>query len=236
MPRKKTTQKLVQATEDKPFTFPQVDAKPEIGTDPWEDDGLTLKQRRFCQYYVSEAAGNATKAAQLAGYRDDNLITLGGTAHENLKKPQIRGYISRLLAKQGMTPDFLKSRLAQLAQSSLDNMLTMDADGTVRVDLEQAARMGALGQLKELREDILPGGSGKDEVIRRTVKVHDPIRAIELLAKMLGMVTERHEVSVPNGGPVETQVKHTFDYDDFKRRFDDFAKRGGGRLSADNGN
>jgi hypothetical protein len=183
----------VQNSEDKPFTLPTVEVKPEIDDEPWGDDGLTFKQRRFCEVYVSEAAGNGVKAARLAGYSDSNDNVLHATAAENLRKPTIRSYISRLLARHGITPEFLKSRLAQLAQSSMENVCTLDANGKVIVDLEQAAKLGALGQVREISDDGVKIGAVEN--IKRKVKVHDPTRAIELLLKMQGLLVEKHEHS-----------------------------------------
>lgn len=49
---------------------------------------LTEKQRRFVDAYQGEAAGNATQAAKLAGYKgNDN--TVSSIATENLQKPAI---------------------------------------------------------------------------------------------------------------------------------------------------
>lgn len=185
---KRVTAKQVQAAEDKPFVASSVPVQAEIDEDAWGDDGLTLKQRRFCEYYVGEAGGVGVKAAKLAGYRDDNYHVLGATAHENLKKPKIRSYIGMLLARQGMTPDFLRSRLATLAAASMDNFATIGPDGDVQLDLRQAAELGALGQLKEIREEVVKG-DGKFTVLKRTIKVHDPIGAIRTLAEMHGMLS-----------------------------------------------
>jgi hypothetical protein len=193
-PSKRVTAKQVQATENLPApVLPQVQVKPEVDEDAWGPDGLTLKQRRFCEHYVTDAAGNGKKAARLAGYRDDNEHALEAQAYENLRKPALRGYISRLLAVQGMTPEYLQSRLAQIAQSSMENVCTLDANGKVVVDLEQAAKIGALGQLREISDDGVKIGAVEN--IKRKVKVHDPIRAIELLLKMHGLVIDNVKVS-----------------------------------------
>lgn len=194
-PSKRITTKHVQATENLPApAVPQVDAKPEIDEDPWDAEGLTLKQRRFCEAYVGPAAGNATRAAQMAGYRDDNRHSLEATASENLRKPALRSFIGRLIARQGVGVEYLKSRLAQLAQSSLDNCCTIDRDGEVVVDMKMAAELGALGQIKELSDEILKTG-GECSTIRRKVKLHDPTKAIELLLRMHGAIIDRHEHS-----------------------------------------
>lgn len=56
---------------------------------------LTEKQRRFVDAYLGEAAGNATEAARLAGYKgNDNTLASVGT--ENLRKPAIAEAITLL--------------------------------------------------------------------------------------------------------------------------------------------
>jgi hypothetical protein len=52
--------------------------KPEDeGDAPWDEDWLTLKQRLFVKAFVGPAAGNATKAAEMAGYSDSNRQRAG---------------------------------------------------------------------------------------------------------------------------------------------------------------
>lgn len=52
---------------------------------------LTPKQKVFCEVYIQTT--NATEAARQAGYKG-NAQTLGAIGSENLKKPQIKEYIS----------------------------------------------------------------------------------------------------------------------------------------------
>lgn len=49
---------------------------------------LTIKQERFCKYYVVNT--NGTQAAIKAGYSEDSAAEI---ASENLRKPQIRARI-----------------------------------------------------------------------------------------------------------------------------------------------
>lgn len=56
---------------------------------------LREKQRKFVDAYMGEAAGNATEAARLAGYKG-NDVTLGQVGAENLKKPQILAAIEEI--------------------------------------------------------------------------------------------------------------------------------------------
>lgn len=53
--------------------------------------GLSLKQQRFCEFYV--ISGNATDAAKRAGYSAKTAYSIGT---ENLKKPEIQKYLSEL--------------------------------------------------------------------------------------------------------------------------------------------
>ena len=52
---------------------------------------LSLKQQKFCEYYVQ--SGNATEAAKKAGYSEKTAYSIGT---ENLKKPEIENYIKEL--------------------------------------------------------------------------------------------------------------------------------------------
>lgn len=54
-------------------------------------DKLTLKQKRFCEYYVQ--TGNATESAKRAGYSEKTAYRTGA---DNLKKPQICAYIQEI--------------------------------------------------------------------------------------------------------------------------------------------
>lgn len=49
---------------------------------------LTEKQRKFVEAYMGAAAGNATEAARLAGYKGNNE-TLAQVGAENIRKPYI---------------------------------------------------------------------------------------------------------------------------------------------------
>lgn len=58
---------------------------------------LTEKQRRWVEFYMGEADGNATEASRLTGYKgsDNTLRVVGG---ENLLKPAIQAAIAERVA------------------------------------------------------------------------------------------------------------------------------------------
>lgn len=60
-----------------------------------KDGQLSQKQRRFIDFFMGEAAGNATRAAELAGYSHKTAHQIGA---ENIRKPQIAAAIEVLVA------------------------------------------------------------------------------------------------------------------------------------------
>lgn len=186
---KKIAKRQVQSTEDAKF-IPKVEAKPEIDCDPVEDDGLTLRQREFVKAITGPARGNATRAAEMAGYASENRNALKATASELLAKPCVQEAISHALAAKRATPEWAKSSLIDLAASSMQNFVTVDANGEARIDFAKAAAAGALGQIKEYREEVLKIGDSPVGTIKRTIKIHDRTAALGLLLKFHGLVTD----------------------------------------------
>jgi hypothetical protein len=193
---KPITTKAVQSTESlPPRTLPDVTVKPEVDGDGWGDDGLTHRQRLFVMHLLGEAGGNATKAARLAGYSDSHEKALGVLGCRTRAMPHVQAAIDRELAKRQLTPDDIVGGLFARARSNAANFYRRDADGKLVFDLEHAADLGALGQVKEIKEEIIKGGDGPVQVISRTVKFHDPVPALTTLAKIKGMLTDKVEHS-----------------------------------------
>jgi hypothetical protein len=197
-PSKRTTVKQVQATENlPPPTIPAVTVKPEVDEDAWGDDGLTVRQRLFVAAMVGAAGGNATKAAEMAGYKSDNRLSLRVTAAQNLSKPNVQRALAHAVAKKIDSPEWVRNSLVELSSSSMANFVEVKADGTTELDFVKALEAGALGQIREYREDVLKVGDSPASVIKRTVKIHDRRAALETLAKLDGKLPET--------------IHHTFD-------------------------
>ncbi len=197
--RKNTTAGKVQASERKPFV-PKLDLRPEIDEDDCGDDGLTVKQRLFVAAITGPARGNATKAAEMAGYRSDNRHALESTAYENLRKPEIQEAIALALARKRADPEWARASLIDLARSSMSNFVSIDAEGEPRLDFAKAAAAGAIGHIKEFTADVLPGQEGElAKVTRCKIKVHDRTAALALLLKLHGLV---NDFDGPRGGDV----------------------------------
>lgn len=208
----------MQATEKlPPPIIPEVEAKPEVDEDPLEKDGLTLRQRQFVEAIVGPAGGNATKAARMAGYRDDNEKALGVTAHRMLGNARIQEAIGFAYAKLKCTPEWCMNALYELTGASMSSFITVDEKGRSTIDWIKANEAGALGQIKEYREEghQLPGDEGL-VVVKRSIKIHDRLAALQLYFKLIGVLKERHEHSGPDGKPISTEVTHKIDYDKYR--------------------
>jgi Terminase small subunit len=188
--RRRVTKKMVQETERKPLVPDLGAVEPEIDNDDCADDGLTVKQRLFVAAITGPARGNATRAAELAGYRADNRRTLGVTASENLKKPCIQEAIALALARKKADPEWARATLIDLAQSSLTNFVSVGEDGEPKLDFKKAAAAGALGQLKEFIAEILPGEDGEQKIIKCKIKVHDRTAAVGMLLRLHGLLRD----------------------------------------------
>ena len=88
---------------------------------------LTLKQQKFVEAYVGPANGNASKAAELAGYKK-NEATLRSVGAENLTKPAIIAAIAQRTQKslKKLNADKILEELASIAQGEDDEAKTSD--------------------------------------------------------------------------------------------------------------
>lgn len=61
-----------------------------------EPEKLSILERRFCEAYAGECAGNGVRAAEVAGYSGSYGV-LATTASRLLKKAEIREYLDSLI-------------------------------------------------------------------------------------------------------------------------------------------
>jgi phage terminase small subunit len=117
--------------------------------------GLTLKERKFVEAYLGEAAGNATRAARLAGYSGDP-VTLAAVGYARLRKTQIRDAIAQLVDQDELVPSRIE-RLRLLAATArgeaTDQRLTADGD-IVEIRVPRRDQVAAIKVLCELAGDF----------------------------------------------------------------------------------
>jgi phage terminase small subunit len=155
---------------------------------------LTAKQRRFVEEYLIDL--NGAQAAIRAGY---SAKTARQQASENLSKPDIAEAIAAAQQERSQRTEITQDRvIAELATIAFADARDYLAWGGTKVmlkaspDLESAAAVASV--------------SGDGE--KATLKLHDKIRALELLGRHVGMFTKRVEVSGELGlGELFEQVR-----------------------------
>lgn len=139
---------------------------------------LTPKQKRFVDEYLIDL--NATQAAIRAGYSKKTAKDIGG---ENLSKPAIATEIQKQLAKHQSKLEITQERILQeLASIAFAN----------GADFAKVVQNGLLPSVimtptEELPPEKLPAIAGiKANQYGVEVKLHDKVKALELLGKYLG--------------------------------------------------
>lgn len=143
---------------------------------------MTNKQERFCEEYLIDL--NATQAAIRAGYSAKTANEQGAQLLANLS---VRARIDAALAEQskrtGVTADRVVRELARVAFANSQDVVNYD-DATVRPD---AARDDTAA-VASVRVKTIPTKDGPG--VEREVKLHDKLKALELLGRRLGLFTD----------------------------------------------
>ena len=164
-------------------------------------DGLTDKQKRFCEEYIID--WNATRAAKAAGYSEDTARSIGC---ENLTKPNVVAYLDELRKKTaelaGISALRVAKEFAKIAfQSAADLRRSWDEvkDWDDLTDDEKSI----LSEIETTEKVIQStGGDSEGEVLKvlerkLKYKTHDKQKALTELKKMFGYdVAEKIEVSM----------------------------------------
>lgn len=109
-----------------------------------KDSILTAKQTQFCREYVKDL--NATQAAIRSGYSEKTAYSVGS---ENLRKPDVKAEIQKLLQEKHLGADEVKSIISSIAKSNVNKYLKVvliPEYPTVKVPLSQV--------IKEIEEEI----------------------------------------------------------------------------------
>lgn len=150
--------------------------------------------------------GNATRAALEAGYSKKTADVIG---HENLGKPEIRArltYLRENLAESvGITPAMIATELGRVAFSNITNIYNGWMSLKDFEELPDTVR----ASIAEIQTDTKT--TTKDEVIftetRVKIKLHDKLKAIECLNKLLGFnAPEKRELTGKNGQPLLSPI------------------------------
>lgn len=162
---------------------------------------LNDRHKKFADFYVGEAALNATRAAKLAGYQGDEN-TLAVTGSRLLRNAKVRTYIDEQLDDLTLTTNEVLSILTRQAKGSLADVL----DGNGNFDLADAKKRGVDGLLKKLkvREFVTKNKDG-DQEIERTYEyeIHDAKDAAVHLGRYRKLFTDKTEITGKDGKPIQ---------------------------------
>lgn len=167
------------------------------------------KHERLCQEYLIDL--NQTEAAKRAKYSANTAAQQASRLFNNVK---IQARIAELMAQRNertrVTQDRVVKELAMLGFSDLQNYITIDAlTGAIQAKGFEDMPPNESRALKAIKEDraIKEDANGKGVTVYDKVSfvMHDKIRALEILARHLGMLVERHELMGEDGGPIKIE-------------------------------
>lgn len=155
---------------------------------------LTDKQRRFVEEYLVDL--NATQAAIRAGYSKKTAHRIGA---ENMQKPVIQEALQERMNARSqrteITADRVLQELARIGFADMKDFVIWGENGVQILDSEHVD--GTL--ISEVSEttnvQVFPNG-GETEKIQKKIKLHDKMKALELLGKHLVLFTEKQQVDV----------------------------------------
>lgn len=151
---------------------------------------VLIKHERFIKYYLEPGNNlNATKAYMKA-YPGCSLDTAYTNSSKLLGDTWIREEIDRRLAASHLSDDELLTLLHDQANGSLADFI--DADGYV--DLAKAKEAGVLALLKEYEVSEYETEKGSSKRIK--IKLHDPQKALDMIARIKGKYKDTLNVNL----------------------------------------
>ena len=163
---------------------------------------LTPKQMRFVDEWLIDF--NGTQAAIRAGYSEK---TAAATAARLLRNVNIQNEISRrqkdLQRRTEVTQERVVMELARVAFADATDFVQVETRIINRGDIEVPLELAVHKETAELSADqraaiasIKQGANGVE------IKLHDKIKALELLGRHIGMFNDKLSLSGADGGPL----------------------------------
>lgn len=154
---------------------------------------LTFQQETFARTYASNGR-NGSAAAREAGYAYPEQ-----KAYNLVRVPHVKAYIDYLIARERelrdaqlrarhLTPDRIIEELSVMAGFDLGDLIVQGPDGprldATRLKSEHTRALASIETEK---------GNGRTKV---KIKAHDKLRALDMLAKVFGMIKDNSQVNV----------------------------------------
>ena len=157
---------------------------------------ISERMARFVDEYLLDPELNAFQAAKRAGYKS------GDRGAELLRKTEIKELIEAKQAdrslRTGVSQDMVVAELVKIAFSNLKDFVTWTQSGRIGfrpMDMVDGA------VLSEISESITKNGRTKK------IKLHDKLKALELLGKHLGMFKDDSNINVNIGVQIVDDIR-----------------------------
>ncbi len=173
---------------------------------------LTAKQEKFVEEYLVDL--NATRAYKAAypATKTDNAAA--ASAVRLLRDVKIQEAIQnrrQILAKNTITPEKVVEEWMKIAGLDIKDFLSWRTQLGVVGYTEDGQPVFDFRPVIELKDSEHVDGTLVQEVSISEkgvfkFKLHDRMKALENIAKHLGMFVEKQEISGPGGGPIEIDL------------------------------
>jgi phage terminase small subunit len=134
--------------------------------------GLNYRQRLFAVYYLGKAAGNATEAARMAGFKWPDKY-----GPELLGNSRIQALIAQKVESAALPAEEVLARMADLASADLLPYLERDRNGEWQLDVSKLKAAGKGHLVRKLK-------ASKDGV---EVEIRDSLVALQRLGEYHGL-------------------------------------------------
>lgn len=156
-----------------------------------ENTTLSGKRLRFVEEYCVDQ--NATQAAVRAGYSAHTARQQGTRLLSNASiRAAIEARLTKVSTDLGVTSERVIAEFARIAFGGMSTFLQITPDGDPMVDLSKCSPED-LDQLAEVTVEDFRDGRGEDarDVRRIKIKPQDKQKALENLAKILGVFKDK---------------------------------------------
>lgn len=168
---------------------------------------LTAKQKAFVQEYLIDL--NATQAAIRAGYSADTARQIAATLLSNVNiQEALQEAMAAREKRTEITQEMVLRELAKIAGVDIKDYLSYRTEKTVvGTDDETGKPIVDYSHVVDLRDSDQVDGTLISEIQLQKgnlkFKLHDRVKALELLGKHLGMFVDRTRFEGQDGGPLQ---------------------------------
>ena len=132
---------------------------------------LTSKQIKFCNHYIKHR--NATKAAEVAGYKGDKK-QLSVIGNENLKKVSIKEYVEKRIEKIDKKQILsLQEVLEEITSIALEKETTSSRDRLKALELLGKTHAAFTDKIESTNKNINKYETMSDEELEKELKQYD---------------------------------------------------------------